>query len=57
MTLTANQRRYLARHICAWCDQRLDRSGCGAIYEKCGEDAREKRRMDCLKAYRPRSPR
>jgi len=54
--LTKAQRRYLARHECAWCGQRLDRKACGAIWEQCSEEVREKRRADCLGARIAQAP-
>lgn len=33
--LSAKDRRYLSRRRCAWCDQRLDRKSCGAIFMHC----------------------
>lgn len=54
MRLTVGEKRHLSRYECYWCEQRLDRSECGAIYEKCSPDVREKRRADCLLLYKPR---
>lgn len=52
--LTPGQRRYLSKFACMWCDHSLDKPGCSAIYEKCSEQTRAKRREDCLKEYKPR---
>jgi hypothetical protein len=54
LTLTEGERRFLARHQCWFCDQRLDKDFCGAIYESCAPDTRERRRQECLRHYRPR---
>lgn len=51
---TKNERRYLSRFECAWCDQPLDRDTCGAIGEKCSESTRRDKRERCLLEYRPR---
>lgn len=48
------ERRYLAMRECAWCDQPMDRPGCGAIYEACPEQVRINRRKRCLDEYQPR---
>lgn len=48
--LTPTEMRYLARHVCAWCDQPLHKNSCGAVYEKCSLRVREQRRADCLGA-------
>jgi hypothetical protein len=53
--LTKNQRRFLSRRVCAFCELPLHRAGCGAVYYKCPMEARIARREDCLKAYRPRT--
>lgn len=52
--LTKNERRYLSRRACAWCDMPLNREGCGAIYERCSEETRKARRKKCLAEYKPR---
>ena len=52
--LTKNQKAFLSRHSCGWCNLPLHRSGCGAIYDKCTEEDRIGRRERCLKGYRPR---
>jgi len=44
------EKRKLSRFQCAWCDQRLDRDTCGAIYEQCSPEVRNRRRLDCLEA-------
>ena len=54
MTRSPTTRRYLARFKCAWCDQRLDRSCCGAIYEKCSARIMARRQAECLAARKPR---
>lgn len=51
--LTAAQKRYLSRRECSWCNQRLDRGACGAIYEACDFKAKV---ADCLSHHKPRSP-
>jgi hypothetical protein len=52
--LTRNEKRYLAKFQCAWCDQRIDQDCCGAIYEKCSNEVIAKRREECLTKYKPR---
>lgn len=51
---TRNEKRYLRRFACAWCDQSLARDDCSAIWERCTDEQREQRRRDCLKNYKPR---
>jgi hypothetical protein len=53
------QKRYLKNKVCAWCEAPLDQSGCnslifGSLDSRCPEDARIKRRADCLSKYKPR---
>lgn len=48
------EKRYLSRHVCAFCEQPLDQNHCGAIWDKCSPEVREKRRLDCLAQYKPR---
>lgn len=50
-TLNKNEKNFLARKICAWCEMPLNLTGCSAIYEQCCEGTRIKRRIDCLKTY------
>jgi hypothetical protein len=45
-------RRYLSRRVCWLCEYRLDRAGCGAIWEPCSAEVRARRRAACLKSYR-----
>ena len=52
--MTKNERRFLTRHQCAWCDQPLDKDWCGAIWDKCSAETRTKRQAECLKTYKPR---
>jgi hypothetical protein len=54
--LTRGERRYLNRFACMWCEQRLDKDCCGAIWERCSSETRAKRRADCLQGYHPRQP-
>lgn len=49
-----NEIRRIMRYECAWCEQRLDQSDCGAIYESCTESNRAFKRYQCLKDYKPR---
>lgn len=53
--MTRNEKKFLSRRICSWCDQSLDKDWCAAIFEKCPDETRIKRREDCLKTYRPRN--
>ncbi len=53
-SLTKNEKRYLARRECAWCNMPLNRKSCGAIYEKCSEASRIVRLISCLEEYKPR---
>lgn len=39
--LPLRSKRRLSRLECAWCGQRMDKSWCGAIYEKCSVDTRK----------------
>lgn len=48
--LTQPQRERLKRFNCAWCEMRLDRGACSAIYGQCSEETRRKRGIACLKA-------
>jgi len=52
---TRNERRYLSRFVCAWCEQKLSSDDCSAVYERCTEAKRDKRRRACLKLYKPRA--
>jgi len=53
--LSKNQRRFLSHRICGWCEQPLNRAGCGAIFGGiCDEDFRAGRRGECLATYKPR---
>lgn len=59
-TLTRNQRRYLARRVCAWCEMPLYPVTCGALFPPlCSERELAKRLKLCLTYYtpRPRRPR
>jgi hypothetical protein len=53
--LTRNQKRWLARRQCAWCNARLDADWCGAIYERCSTENRQLRLERCLAEYKPRN--
>lgn len=53
--MTKNEKRFLSRHVCAWCQHRLDVDGCSALYEKCTPEQQAKRREKCLEAYKPRA--
>lgn len=55
--LTKNEKRFLSRLVCVWCEHRLDRDGCGAIWEKCSQESRDSRREQALKTYKPRKAR
>lgn len=55
--LTPAEKRFLSRRLCAWCGQRLDRDGCGAIWKRCSIVQREERRRKCLETYKPRGAR
>lgn len=44
------QRSRLKRHSCVACEMPLDRADCGAIWERCSEDVRRKRAIECLRA-------
>jgi hypothetical protein len=48
--MTPQEKRYLKKFCCVWCEQRLDRNECLAFGGKCSQEAREKRRQRCLKA-------
>ena len=52
--LTRNEKRFLSRFVCVWCEQRLDREECSAIYSRCTKEEMAKRRADVLKTYKPR---
>jgi len=52
--LTKNQRRYLSRFSCSWCEMPLHHKSCGAIGQQCSEEVRAKRREQCLAGYKPR---
>jgi hypothetical protein len=52
--MDAKDRRYLRRFECGWCGQRLDRDMCSAIYERCSDEVRQRRRENCLAARRKR---
>ena len=56
-TLTKNEKRYLSKFECAWCDQPLNRVGCSAVYSHCSDQTRIDRRKKCLKKYKPRNTR
>jgi len=53
---TKQEKRYLHRFVCGLCGFRLDRESCGAIFERCSQQARDKRRADCLQHYKSRTP-
>jgi hypothetical protein len=55
MNLTRNEKRYLAKFTCSWCDHRLDQEGCSAVYGQCDEQTKEQRRVNCLANYKPRT--
>lgn len=55
-SLTKNQKRYLARHICGWCEMPLHKTYCGDSELPCSEEVRMKRREDCLKLHNSRKP-
>jgi hypothetical protein len=53
--MTRNEKLYLSRRVCALCEQRLDRSSCGAIWPpRCTEEQMEACRQAALRCYRPR---
>ena len=52
--LNKNEKRFLSCRVCAFCEMSLDREGSGAIFDKCDEETRIKRRTDALKTYKPR---
>lgn len=53
VTLSSDHlRRILRRHVCAWCDQRLDKDQCGALYSRCTAEDRKTRREGCIANYR-----
>lgn len=53
-SLSANEKRYLKRRHCMWCDGLLSSAGCMAIFEKCSERNRLDRLERCLAEYKPR---
>jgi hypothetical protein len=53
-SLTANQRRYLSKRECAWCEMPLNRPSCGAIGEECPPNKRIYKAKLCLQGYKPR---
>jgi len=52
--LTKKQKEYLSRFSCAWCDQPLNKLGCGAIFDGCSCEERVQKRSNCLKNYKER---
>lgn len=54
--MTKNEKRFLAKHVCGWCGQRMDNDDCAALFEKCSAATRAKRRAKCLQGYKPRRP-
>lgn len=52
--MTPGEKRYLSKYECMWCEQRLSRDWCAAIWEKCSEEDMERRRKRCLMGYKPR---
>ena len=52
MGITKAQIRKLRRYECAWCTQSLARETCGAIWDRCTEAVRAKRRKECLRDLR-----
>ena len=55
--LDKHQKRYLSHRGCGLCEHPLDQTGCGAIYDPCGEQVRVDRRIACLAEYKPRPER
>lgn len=53
-SLSKNEKRFLARRVCALCDMPLNRKGCSGIYYQCSAETRIQRRINCLKTYRSR---
>jgi len=51
--LSRNEKQFLYRHLCGWCDQRLDANFCSAIRDGCNAQVRIERRVECLKSYKP----
>jgi len=57
-SLTKNELKYLSRFQCAWCDHRLDRDGCSAMFGNvCSDETKINRAKECLKGYKPRKKR
>lgn len=48
------ERSFLSRCQCGLCKMPLNKKYCGALFDDCGIEIRNKRRLDCLKAYKPR---
>jgi hypothetical protein len=54
--LTRNERRYRSRLSCMLCEQRLDRSSCGAVWPpRCTPEQMEARRQAALSSMCARS--
>ena len=52
--LTKNEKRFLSKRLCAWCEMPLNRIECGALFGECSDETRVTRRNNCLKTYKPR---
>ena len=50
--LSARDKRILARYVCGWCDQPLDKQSCGALFGPCSQGTMESRRKECLEAHK-----
>ena len=53
--LTRNEKQYLSRRACGWCDAPLHRDDCCSIYgPRCTPEFLAERRRKCLAEYKPR---
>lgn len=59
-SLSKNERRFLSKFECAWCDFPLDKDGCSAVVgsgglsRECSDETRINRAKKCLESYKPR---
>ena len=53
-SLNKNQKRYLKRFVCGWCERCLSSNECIDIMSPCSDEKLIEKRNNCLKNYKPR---
>jgi len=53
-SLNKNEKRFLSKYKCAWCDHPLEKDGCSDYNTPCSDETRITRFKKCMALYKPR---